>query len=135
MVRTDAREQKLDGFVVPESLQCADSGPEASVVAMETEGETGVPSVSGDQSGQSDVQDQGGNTVRKKPDSSLSQKERFVLNFFTSFPDVFESVVCSHHAMHSVTPFRRKTRRKEVHLTSVQTLQHLVRSKQHKGMI
>ena len=84
MVRTDAREQKLDGFVVPESLQCADSGPEASVVAMETEGETGVPSVSGDQSGQSDVQDHGGNTVRKKPDSSLSQKERFVLNFFTS---------------------------------------------------
>ena len=92
MVRTDAREQKLDAFVVPESLQSADSGPEASVVAMETEGETGVPSVTEDQSGQSGVQDQGANTVRKKPDSSFSQRERFVRNFFTSFPDVFEPV-------------------------------------------
>ena len=90
MVRTDAREQKLDAFVVPESLQSADSGPEASVVAMETEGETEVPSVTGDQSGQSGVQDQGANTVRKKPDNSFSQ--RFVRNFFTSFPDIFEPV-------------------------------------------
>lgn len=63
------------------------------------------------------------------------KKKGLCLTFSPPFSDVFESVVCSHHAMHSVTPFRRKTRRKEVHLTSVQTLQHLVRSKQHKGMI
>ena len=81
MVRTDAREQKLDAFVVPESLQCADSGPEASVVTMETDGETEVPSGTEDQSGQSSAQDQGSNSVRKKQDNSCSQKERFVRNF------------------------------------------------------
>ena len=78
MVRTDAREQKLDAFIVPESLQCADSGPEVRVVTMETERETEVPSGTEDQSGPSSAQDQGSNSVRKKQDNSCSQRERFV---------------------------------------------------------
>ena len=81
MVRTDAKEQKLDAFVVPASLQCADSGPEASVVTMETEGETEVPSGTEDQSGPSSAQDQGSNNVGKKQDNSRSLRERFVRNF------------------------------------------------------
>ena len=77
MVRTDAREQKLDAFVVPESLQCAASGPEASVITMETKGETEVPSGAEDQS----AQDQGSNSIKKKQDNSRSQRERFVSKF------------------------------------------------------
>ena len=59
MVRTDAKEQKLDAFVVPKSLQHSDAG--CSEVAMVMEGEKDIPTSSGgatgDRGGQPGTQD------------------------------------------------------------------------------
>ena len=78
MVRTDAKEQKLDAFVVPKSLQHSDASSE---VAMEMEGEKEIPVssgvASGDRGGQPGSQDR---SLENDSGSTL-QQERLVYCF------------------------------------------------------
>ena len=103
MVRTDAKEQKLDAFFMPKSLR-EQQLPQSSGL---TEGALsgGEREVKGEES--MDVEEgtcsAATGSSKKRPAPSLDQ------------------------------PFKRKVRRKEVKLTSVKTLQQSVRSRVHKG--
>ena len=105
MVRTDAKEQKLDAFFVPESLReqqlPQSSGLIERALSMSGDGREvkGADSMEVEE-GTSSAATAGS---KKRPAPSLGQ------------------------------PFKRKVRRKEVKLTSVKSLQQSVRSRVHKG--
>lgn len=130
MVRTDSKEQKLDAFVIPKSLQQDSQSVTEMYVSPDnthsmstgTDFLNDTPDSSlGSQSGERSPAEQ------LRGQSSLVGQKRKHTNSIDGG---------GRHGSNTsgvTQPFRQKFRRKEVKLTSVKSLQLAVRGQQHKG--
>ena len=107
MVRTDAKEQKLDAFFVPKSLKEKQLPPSTEIIEGAVSASGGEGKVEVDEGESMEVEEEGNSAT------AVSSKKR------TASP--------------LEQPFKRKVRRKEVKLTSVKSLQQAVRTRMHKG--
>ena len=134
MVRTDSKEQKLDAFLIPKSLQ-QDNQSEMCISPENTRSmssETGggdflidsPSSLLDNQSGENPTVE-----VLRGQSSLVGQKRRH--------PNSSDGGSgSSRHGSNTsgvTQPFRRKCQRKDVKLTSVKSLQLSVRGQQHRG--
>lgn len=109
MVRTDAKEQKLDAFFVPKSLK-------EQQLLQSTEITEGASSL-GHRDEKVEEQEEEGESMETEEGSSSALSTGGKKRAGSSLEQ----------------PFKRKVRRKEVKLTSVKSLQQSVRNKLHKG--
>eukprot|EP00731_Ephydatia_muelleri_P030657 Em0022g171a len=115
MVRTDSREQTLDAFMVPRSLEQARGSGEGDEELIEEAGPSSEGVELAVDATMAEPRSEGGAEV-----GGLGKRKHT--------PESSESCVVT------MEPFKRKLRRKEVKLNSVQHLQQLVRDGQHSGL-